>query len=878
VNDGSSGARELPTGTVTFLFSDIEGSTRHLQSLGDRYPELLEAHHRLLREAITGEHGVVVGTEGDSFFAVFSAPWSAVAAAVRAQRALDAQPWPEGRRVRARMGIHTGLGKVAGGSYVGLDVHRAARITRAAYGGQVLLSAAAARGVEMAVPEAVSLRDLGEHRLRDFPEPERLHQLVIGGLPSDFPAVAGSEARKGNLPAQLTSFVGRERVLGELEDLVIRSRLVTLTGPGGTGKTTLALRCGADLLPRHQDGVFLVPLAPISDPDLVLPTLMQKLGIDDDSARSPIDLAVEHLASRDVLLILDNFEQVLTAADEVRELLERTDQPRVLATSREPLGLRGERQFPVPPMEIPDMGNLPGPEQLSRFEAVSLFVERAAAVRPGFALTEENARSIAAICARLDGLPLAIELAAARTKILSPQAILERLERRLPILEGESRDLPARQRTLRDTIAWSYDLLDGRQQTIFRRLSVFEGGFTLAAAEALDVEGLGDAFEGVASLVNKSLVRQVATELAEPRFVMLETIRDFAAEALAKAAEAEAIERRHADHFLAMAERAAPELTGSRQAAFLDALAADHDNLRRAIERSAARGWPEVALGLGAALWRFWQVRGHLREARERLNAIVQLPGAAEHPRALAGALSALGSVAYWIGDVRDAEAAYQRAITLVRGIGDQRALAEETYNLAFPVIVQDQAERATALLREAEVLFRELGDRRGEAKAQWAQSAADEEMDENARLAVATRALGVFRELGDRFHEGWVLRTIGNLNLQLGEFDEARARFSEGLLHFREVGDVSAMAIFVGTFADLAAAEGEAERAIRLAGAATAAREQSATGLAEWVGGSDERAALVARCATDDGARRLWAEGQAMTLDQAVDDALGRS
>lgn len=868
---------DLPTGQVTFLFSDIEGSTRLLQSLGDRYPRVLETHQRLLRDAFAAKGGVVVGTEGDSFFVVFTDPTAAIAGAVQGQRALAEELWPDGYHVRVRMGVHSGRATLGGDNYVGIDVHRAARIAAAAQGGQLLVSDTTRRLVGPAVQDGLRFQDLGEHRLRDLPEPERLHQVVIEGLPADFPPIRGSEPRKGNLPTLQTSFVGRERALREVEDLVPRSKLVTLIGPGGTGKTTLGLRAAADIQPRMADGAFLVRLAPISDPELVVPMLLAALGIDDDSSRAPIELAVEHLASREVLLVLDNFEQVLGAADRVGDLLERTDRVRVLATSREPLGLPGEREYPVTPMELPDIANLPPAEQLARNEAVSLFVERASAVRQGFALTDANAAAIAEICARLDGLPLAIELAAAQTKVLSPDAILERLRRRLPLLAGGSGDLPARQRTLRGAIAWSYDLLDPPLQRLFARLSVFEGGFTLAAAEAVGSEEGVDTFEAVASLVNKSLLRSMETTAQDPRFTMLETIRAYAADLLSGAGTAEEIERRHAEFFLALADEAEPELTGARQASLLDALAGDHDNLRAALNRAIARGWVDVALRLAAALWRFWQMRGHLREGREHLDRVLAIPGVEAHPAAHLRALGAAGSVAYWMGDLPAAQQAYERALALSREDGDPRTVAESLYNLAFAVHLQGPEEEASPglpLLNEAASMFGQAGDRGGRAKVLWALANMIEQ-DDAAAMNMSLEALGIFQELGDRFQEGWALRAVAIMARRLGRIDESRARLTEGLEIFRDAGDLSAMVLFLGSFADLAAFAGDVERALRLAGAEAASSHATDSGLADWVGGVEERQRLVERCATDADAARLFAEGQAMTLDEAVAYAL---
>jgi predicted ATPase/class 3 adenylate cyclase len=868
---------ELPTGTVTFLFSDIEGSTRLLQALGERYPAVLETHQDLLRQAFGAHGGRVVGTEGDSFFVVFPDAPAALAGAVASQRALADHPWPDGARIKVRMGLHTGQGTLGGANYVGLDVHRAARIAAAGRGGQLLVSATTRGLIEDTLPEHVTLRDLGDHGLRDLELPERLYQVVIPGLPADFPPIRSAEPRQGNLPTPLTSFVGRERALREVKDLVSRAKLVTLTGPGGTGKTSLALRAAADLQAEMEDGAFLIRLGSISDPDLVIPTIATAFGIAEQAERPPLELLIEHLRAKNVLLVLDNFEQIMAATEAVGELLGQTPRVRTLVTSREALGLQGEQQYPVPPLETPDLANLPALDRLARYEAVSLFVARASAVRQGFTLTTENAAAIAEICARLDGLPLAIELAAATTKVLSPQALLARLVQRLPLLGGASRDVPARQRTLRDTIAWSYDMLPERQRELFARLSVFAGGFTLAAAESICADALGDTFEGVASLVNKSLLRQVETTAEDPRFAMLGTIREFAADQLAAAGQEEALERLHAQHFLALTEQAEPELTGSRSAGLLDALAADDDNLRAALDRAMARGWLDVALRLGAALWRYWQMRGHLREGSERLGRLLAMPGVEAHPAAHIAALGAAGSVAYWMGHLPAAQRAYERAVALSREDGDPRTVAECLYNLAFTIHFQGVEEDASAglpLLKEAASLFQQAGDRGGRAKTLWA-LAGMIEADDAAAMAMSLEALGIFQELGDRFYEGWALRGVAIRARRLGLIDESRARLAEGLEIFREAGDLSAKVMFLGSFADLAAFEGDVERALRLAGAAAASSEATDAGLADWIGSIDERQRLVEQIATDADAARLWAEGQAMSIDEAVAYAL---
>ncbi|MBI3326484.1 MAG: adenylate/guanylate cyclase domain-containing protein, partial [Nitrospinae bacterium] len=459
---------ELPTGTVTFLFSDIEGSTRLLQHLGDRYTGVLAEYRRLLRAAFQAAGGHEIDTAGDGFFVVFHRATDAVAAAVAAQRAIAAHPWPEGAPVRVRMGLHTGEPTLAVGGYVGLDVHRAARICAAGHGGQVLLSQTTRALAQHDLAEGMSLRDVGEHRLKDLQRPEHLFQLVTLDLPADFPPLKTLDSRPNNLPAQPTSLIGRAREGVAARGLLQRKdvRLLTLTGPGGTGKTRLGLQVAADMLDDFADGVFFVSLAPISDPALVTSSIAQTLGLRESEGRPLHERLKDDLRDKQMLLLLDNFEQVVSAAPLVAELLAGCSQLKMLVTSRVGLHLSGEHEFPVAPLALPDPKRLPAVEALSQYAAVELFIQRALAVKPDFGVTNENAPAVAEICVRLDGLPLAIELAAARIKLLPPKALLARLGSRLQLLRGGPRDVPDRHQTLRRAIAWSYDLLDADEQAL----------------------------------------------------------------------------------------------------------------------------------------------------------------------------------------------------------------------------------------------------------------------------------------------------------------------------------------------------------------------------------------------------------------------------
>ncbi len=896
-----------PTGEVTFLFTDIEGSTRLVDALGTAaWLPLLARHRELVRAALAADEGFEQGTEGDSFFAVFTDPVAAVRAVAAAQRSLAAEPWPEGAAIRVRMGLHTGIGELDGDdNYAGHDVHRAARVAAAGHGGQVLLSEATTARVESRLPAGVGLRPLGAHRLKDL-RPERITQLVIDGLPADFPPIRSIDARPNNLPLELTSFVGRERELAEIRALLQTSRLVTLTGPGGTGKTRLALQVAAALVDDYPDGTWFVPLGLVSDAALVVPAIARAVGIGDDPSRSPIDVLASELESKQSLIVLDNLEQVRAAAAEIGELLRRAGKVRILATSRAPLRISGEQEYPVPglpsPPDLDRLGPLErerlpaairsgAPEALAGFESVRLFVARGGSVKPGFAVTAANAADIASIVAHLGGVPLAIELAAARLRFLTPAAIHERLEGRLDLPGAGASDVPERQRSLRGAIMWSHELLDAPACRLFERLSVFMGGFDLARAEAVagPASDLGiDVLDGLASLVDQSLVRSDEVE-GEPRFSMLEPIREYAVERLEASGNTDAFAERHARAYLELARELEPDLAGARQRAALDRLELEHANLRAAIDWADARGDPELALGITIAVWRFWQKRGYLREARTRVAALIERPWFATAPAPLrAKTHEALGGIIYWHGLVYGARPDYEIALAIWREIGDQREIANATYNLSFcysmalvEEVPPDARQRADALLAEALTIYRSLGDDAGEANVYWGIGIQHYFAGDNAEAAVAFEAaLALYRKVGDRTQEAWSLHQLGSSRLKLGETDVARVELADGLRLFTDAGDVAGVTLGLDDMAAVAVADGDFERAARLWGLARRLQASSGTGLAGVVENAFELATRpnAANAMAPEDLARHAAEGAAMPMLDGVRYALGET
>ncbi len=822
--------RELPTGTITLLFTDIEGSTRLLQQVGHRYDGILTACRQLLRAAFHRWNGYEVDTQGDAFFVAFARATDAVSAAVEMQRALAAHPWPAGATVHVRMGLHTGEPQRSAEGYVGLDVHRAARIMSAGHGGQVLLSQTTRDLVEHDLPDGVSLRDLGAHRLKDLPHPSHLFELVISGLPADFPPLKTLDTHHNHLPIPPTSLIGREPEVAEISALLKQPemRLLTLLGPGGIGKTRLAIAVATQMRSFFVGGTCFVGLAALSDPQLVVPTIARELGLKESGNRPPLEQVQAFVGEQQFLLVLDNFEQIVAAAQELEELLAACPGLSILVTSRAVLHLSAEQVVPVTPLSLPSLSTSDH-EDIAESAAVTLFVQRARHILPSFQLTPTNARAIAEVCVQLDGLPLAIELAAARVKLLPPQALLARLSQRLHLLTGGPRSLPVRQQTLRSTIQWSYDLLGPQEQALFHLLSVFVDGGPLSAAEALCQE-IGqadlDVLNSLSALLDNSLIQSSEEGAEEPRFLMLQTVREFGLERLTASGELERIRVAHARYFLALAEQGEPELHGPDQAMWLARLEHEHDNLREALEwalekvrdeQAAERG--EIGMRLSAALKEFWMILGHYREARTFLERALAL-SEATHTALRARVLRAIASVADCQGDIDRIEVVAKLSLVLSRELQDTCGIAESFGSLAAAAWLRGKIVEAVSLHEEQVRLLRQVGEPGEVAEALFPLAEHVSTHGEYARgQALFDEALQLFRQAGNELWVGGTLvHSAAWLWFTLGDLATMRQRFQQGQALITKVGNRAWSAECLWVAALLALSEGEPERASSLA------------------------------------------------------------
>jgi predicted ATPase/class 3 adenylate cyclase len=868
--------RPLPTGTVTFLLTDIEGSTRLVQQLGDRFNDLIDDHHELLRGAFKAAGGTEVSTEGDAFFVVFERAGDAVKGAVEAQRTLARYSWGEGISVRVRMGLHAGVATTAGDNYTGIDVHRAARIAKAAHGGQVLLSAATARLAEQWLPEGVRAKDLGEFRLKDLNQPEHLFQLRIDGIPSDFPPPRTLAPRLTNLPRALTVFVGRDREREQVAALLEANRLVTLTGPGGTGKTRLAFAIGEQVLGSFRDGTYAVHLAPLEDPMLVASTIAQTLGLREHGAIPIQETIQDYLATKELLLILDNFEHLIEAAPIVPELLQAAPNIKIVVTSRTPLRMRGEQEYAVPSMALPNPERVEPLGTLLRYEAVDLFVQRAQAAIPSFSLTADTAGVIAEICHRLDGLPLAIELAAARIRMMSPEQILTRLDAALSFLKSGARDLPQRQRTLRDAFAWSYDLLDPPHRAFFARLGVFAGGFDLSAVDDVTDthRDLGiDSLDAVEAMLDASLVRRTSSSAGDVRLRLLQTVREFAIDRLREAGQEAPTRSRHAKWFLRLAEDAAPRFTTGEEVP--GKIELEHDNVRSALRWMIDSGDANGAMRLGAAMWRFWQLRSHLAEGRRWLTEIVVMDPGAEPTLARGRAVMALGSIAYWQNDFEATRSLYREALEILRAVSDERGVQEGLYNVAFLSLLQKDPGAAHSLFHESRTIAERLGDKKALADTAWGLAMAAIQMqDWAAATGWGTESKQLYAELGDLFGTGLARFVFYQVARYTGKIDEARS-IMVATLQDADVRDGATTSSSLELLAEIEMLDDKVDRAVKLRAASESLREDYGGGSPPpLIDLSDIREAACSRL-DPRSVHELWEEGRSMSWEEVMAFAL---
>ena len=932
----------LPSGTVTFLMTDIEGSSLLYERDEEGARLTVARHNELLTAGIEGRGGAVIRprAEGDSIFAVFARAGDAVTAAFEIQLALCGEIWPTGTPLRVRMALYTGEAELRDNDYFGAVVNRCARLRDAAHGGQVLLADSTATLVRGALPPGVELRDLGEHRFRNIVQAERVYQLVHPDLPSDFPPIRSLKTSNTNLPSQLTSFVGRERELAEVKQQLENSRLLSLIGTGGAGKTRLALQAGADLLETFPDGVWLAELAALSDPDLVPSTVVAALGLRDVPGCAPMETLVEHLQERAPLLLLDNCEHVVVVCARLVEgLLRACPRLRVLVTSREPLGIAGEIAWRVPSLALPDLParsaswdgaavRLPGAAVLCGYESVRLFVDRAQAVQPGFPVTDQTAQTVAQICHRLDGIPLALELAAARVKVLTIDQIATRLDDRFRLLTGGARTALRRQQTLRAAIDWSYDLLTDAERSVLRRLSVFAGGWTLEAAEAVCPAGDVEAYEILdllSQLVDKSLVLVTESTAGEARYRLLETVRQYAQERLAEAGETPTIQARYLDWLVDLAERAEPELRGPLQVAWMDRLEIEQDNTRAVLSWSLAHPeHVEATLRLVGALYRFWQVR-HIAEGLNWLVHALEaasISGQTSLPTLQApyakGAIGA-GVLARDLGDLQTARRWIEESLAVRRALGDWWGIGQVLNNLVSIELIEGSYEAAHTASNESVAIWRELGDPWGLSRAlgglgellmvQGDVSAAIRALDESLTLArgindvqlmswqrhhlarlllrsgdyeraeeLLLESEALQREMRDQYALGRVLADLGMLATRRGDHERAAQRLRESVDLFSKLGNLGGLGHALWRLAELEAVQGRPGRAARLFGSAMALRDGAAADISLMHPDAVDVEAQVRAALGEQTFAAAWEEGKAQSPEQAVAFALAES
>jgi predicted ATPase/class 3 adenylate cyclase len=871
-----------PAETRTFLLTDIEGSTNLLRALGERYESALVRHREILRGTAESHDGEVIDSYADGFFAAFGRAADAVTAAVEGLRMLADEPWADGVQLTVRIGIHSGSAVRSGDAWVGLDVHKVARIMAAAHGGQILVSEAAAALLADDLPAEFELLDLGSRRLKDLSRPETLFQVEAPGLATGFDAPRTVDQRANNLPFQSTPFVGREDDLAEAAGLLRSSRLLTLTGAGGAGKTRLALQLAAESIDQFRDGVFLVQLAAVTDPDYLPAAIANELEIRADGSAEMLQLLQWRLETRNLLLVLDNFEQIVDAATTVTSLLQRCRELTIVVTSREPLRVTGEQEYRVRPLGVPDLGDLGPAEALSRCEAVELFVQRSHAVSPDFRLTERNAPAVAQLCVKLDGLPLSIELAAARMKVFTPATLLARLDKRIRVLSGGARDVPERQQTLRKTLDWSYNLLDDDEKTLFTRLGVFVGRFSIDAAELVCGSDMLPELDlaivdGIESLVNKSLLRAAEGELdGQLQLWMLETIREYATELLAASAEESQVRTAHASFFADLAEQfmaaqSDPENTREEDVRWIRMIAAAHENINAALEWTTGPGVVSDAFRLVGNMTVFYGDQGLWREGAAWLDRLAGRETGVD-PRHLMNVHHAAAHAAWHAGDWRTARNEGLAAARFAREAGkpDVEVMAKFDALLPFEPDEGTFEERD----REVEELIESARKVTGSSRPALGLGTRG-----SLRLAYGRfdEAAAVFREMlelrGSAANHG-ILILLGHCELRLGRTAEAERMFRRVLEEERD-GSTSPGTIAVALL-EMAALSRDPVRAVRLLGASDAIRVRTGRVQEPLEQREYDRVAdQLSSAFPADEYERIRNEGSQMKLEAAVEYAL---
>jgi predicted ATPase/class 3 adenylate cyclase len=870
---------DFPSGTVTFLFTDIEGSTLRWQQDPTAMAQAVARHLTLLRDAASHHGGVLFKVVGDATQSAFPTAPAALAAALAAQQTLQAEPWSEPiHDLPVRIALHTAEAQPdPRGDYLASGLNRLARLLDAGHGGQVLLSLATQELARDALPSDAELRDLGEHPLRDLYRPERVFQLVHPDLRNAFPLLRTLATRPNNLPIQSTPFLGHVEDIARLTALLQRDdvRVVTITGPGGVGKTRAALQVAANLLDVFPDGVWFVDLSPFVDPDLVPAAVLAVLGARDDVG-DPNERLVSVLAGKHVLLVLDNVEQIVSVAAVIGPLLAGAAGTKILATSRTPLHVYGEQEFPIAPLPLPDLARLPSLEALSQYDAVRLFVDRAQAVKPDFAITVQNAQAVAEICARVDGLPLAIELAAARVKVLPPRALLQRLDRRLPLLTGGARTLPLRQQTMRDTVAWSYGLLAPDEQVLFRRLGVFIGGCTLEAAEAVVGEGSLDVFGGIATLIDASLLRQDERG-GETRFRMLETIREFAQEQLSRSpGEAEASRQAHARWCQALATSLAPAVHLTGDLTSLTPLTAERDNLLAALAWLADRGDAAMFVPFVAAMAWFWDVTAAAGEGVKWLERALGLDDAGS-PETRIDLLNSLGLLLIQLGEAQRTTVVAEELRALARKHTDLEGEANALFLLSRAANQRESYAEAMTFAEQALTRFRTLPS---SGMLPWALQRLGIEAyiggDFARSAALHEEALALCRASDHRVGISFALTNLGLAYHRMGDRRRAAELYREGLLLAQGPSDQWQTAGLLDQLAFLAADVGDQERMARLTGATEGFYQRTGTARQPYMRDALATAEPATRTRLGSAAfTAAYDAGRGLPLDQAVAEAL---